>query len=75
MIEWDSELYLRYERERTQPSLDLAWRIPLPPPWRSSISVRTWEQYEGPPAEMAKRSDRRTRLFARDDRTGPPKLI
>ena len=32
MIEWDSELYLRYERERTQPSLDLAWRIPLAAP-------------------------------------------
>ena len=29
MIEWDSELYLRYEQERTQPSLDLARSIPL----------------------------------------------
>jgi len=32
MIEWDSELYLRYERERTQPSLDLAAKIPLETP-------------------------------------------
>jgi trans-aconitate 2-methyltransferase len=32
MIEWDSELYLRYEQERTQPSLDLAFRIPLEAP-------------------------------------------
>jgi trans-aconitate 2-methyltransferase len=32
MIEWDSELYLRYEQERTQPSLDLALRIPLEAP-------------------------------------------
>jgi trans-aconitate 2-methyltransferase len=32
MIEWDSELYLRYEKERTQPSLDLAFRIPLEAP-------------------------------------------
>jgi hypothetical protein len=30
MVEWDSELYLRYEEERTQPSLDLAWRIRIP---------------------------------------------
>jgi trans-aconitate 2-methyltransferase len=32
MIEWDSELYLRYEQERTQPSFDLAQRIPLEDP-------------------------------------------
>ena len=32
MIEWDSELYLRYERERTQPSLDLVSRISLESP-------------------------------------------
>jgi trans-aconitate 2-methyltransferase len=32
MIEWDSELYLRYEKERTQPSLDLAFRVPLEAP-------------------------------------------
>jgi trans-aconitate 2-methyltransferase len=32
MIEWDSELYLRYERERTRPSLDLTTRIPLNAP-------------------------------------------
>ncbi len=32
MIDWDSELYLRYEKERTQPSLDLTWRIPLESP-------------------------------------------
>jgi trans-aconitate 2-methyltransferase len=32
MIEWNSELYLRYEQERTQPSLDLASRIPLAAP-------------------------------------------
>jgi trans-aconitate 2-methyltransferase len=32
MIEWDSELYLRYELERTQPSLDLAFRIQLEAP-------------------------------------------
>jgi trans-aconitate 2-methyltransferase len=32
MIQWDSELYLRYEQERTQPSLDLAGKIPLAAP-------------------------------------------
>ncbi len=32
MIQWDSELYLRYEQERTRPSLDLALRIPLSAP-------------------------------------------
>jgi trans-aconitate 2-methyltransferase len=32
MIEWDSELYLRYEQERTQPSFDLVQRIPLKAP-------------------------------------------
>ena len=32
MIEWDSQLYLRFEQERTQPSLDLASRIPLEAP-------------------------------------------
>jgi trans-aconitate 2-methyltransferase len=32
MIEWDSQLYLRFEQERTQPSLDLASRIPLETP-------------------------------------------
>jgi trans-aconitate 2-methyltransferase len=32
MIEWDSELYLRFEQERTQPSLDLAQRISLEAP-------------------------------------------
>lgn len=32
MITWDSELYLRYELERTQPSIDLATRIPLEAP-------------------------------------------
>ncbi|MBV9129436.1 MAG: methyltransferase domain-containing protein [Verrucomicrobia bacterium] len=32
MIAWDSQLYLRYEQERTQPSVDLAWRIPLESP-------------------------------------------
>ena len=32
MIQWDSELYLRYEQERTQPSLDLAGKIPLEAP-------------------------------------------
>jgi trans-aconitate 2-methyltransferase len=32
MIEWDSELYLRYEQERTQPSFDLAQRVPLEAP-------------------------------------------
>jgi hypothetical protein len=32
MIEWDSELYLRYEQERTQPSIDLVQRIPLEAP-------------------------------------------
>jgi trans-aconitate 2-methyltransferase len=31
-MEWDSQLYLRYEEERTQPSLDLASRIPLEAP-------------------------------------------
>src|SRR6478609_3195013 len=31
-MEWDSELYLRYERERTQPSLDLVSRISLESP-------------------------------------------
>ena len=32
MIQWDSELYLRYDRERTQASLDLAAKIPLETP-------------------------------------------
>jgi len=32
MIEWSSELYLRYERERTQPSFDLVQRISLEAP-------------------------------------------
>jgi trans-aconitate methyltransferase len=32
MIAWDPELYLRYEKERTQPSLDLTGRIPLEAP-------------------------------------------
>jgi len=32
MMEWNSELYLRYERERTQPSLDLVSRISLESP-------------------------------------------
>jgi trans-aconitate 2-methyltransferase len=32
MMEWDSELYLRYEKERTQPSVDLAGRIPIEAP-------------------------------------------
>jgi trans-aconitate 2-methyltransferase len=32
MIAWDSELYLRYEQERTQPSVDLALKIPLESP-------------------------------------------
>src|SRR6516162_11591113 len=31
-IQWDSQLYLRYERERTQPSIDLASRIDLDSP-------------------------------------------
>jgi SAM-dependent methyltransferase len=31
-IHWDSQLYLRYERERTQPSIDLASRIDLDSP-------------------------------------------
>jgi trans-aconitate 2-methyltransferase len=31
-MDWNSELYLRYERERTQPSLDLTARIPLEAP-------------------------------------------
>jgi trans-aconitate 2-methyltransferase len=31
-VEWDSQLYLRYEKERTQPSRDLAWKIPLEAP-------------------------------------------
>ena len=31
-IQWDSQLYLRYERERTQPSIDLASRIDLQSP-------------------------------------------
>ena len=31
-MEWDSQLYLRYEEERTQPSLDLASKIPLEAP-------------------------------------------
>jgi trans-aconitate 2-methyltransferase len=31
-MDWNSELYLRYERERTQPALDLADRIPLETP-------------------------------------------
>jgi len=32
MIEWNSELYLRYEQERTQPSFDLVQRISLEAP-------------------------------------------
>jgi trans-aconitate 2-methyltransferase len=32
MIQWDSELYLRYEQQRTEPSLDLAGKIPLDAP-------------------------------------------
>jgi trans-aconitate 2-methyltransferase len=32
MLEWDSELYLRYETARTQPSVDLASRIPFEAP-------------------------------------------
>jgi trans-aconitate 2-methyltransferase len=32
VTDWNSELYLRYERERTQPSLDLTSRIPLEEP-------------------------------------------
>src|SRR5262250_100709 len=31
-IQWDSQLYLRYEQERTQPSVDLASRIDLDSP-------------------------------------------
>ena len=31
-IQWDSQLYLRHERERTQPSIDLASRIELDSP-------------------------------------------
>ena len=31
-IQWDSQLYLRYERERTQPSIDLVSRIDLGSP-------------------------------------------
>ena len=31
-IRWNSQLYLRYERERTQPSIDLASRIDLDSP-------------------------------------------
>jgi len=31
-IQWDSQLYLRYEQERTQPSIDLASRIDLDSP-------------------------------------------
>ena len=31
-IQWDSQLYLRYERERIQPSIDLASRIDLDSP-------------------------------------------
>jgi trans-aconitate 2-methyltransferase len=31
-IEWDSQLYLRYERERTQPSIDLVSKIALESP-------------------------------------------
>ena len=37
-IQWDSQLYLRYERERTQPSIDLASKIDLDSPAASSIS-------------------------------------
>ena len=75
MIEWDSELYLRYEQERTQPSLDLARRIPLKPPRRSSISgadlgtVRGRSGNDGQTHRL-----RGTRLFAGHDRTGPSKL-
>ncbi len=32
MPSWDADLYLRFERERTQPALDLAGRIELPDP-------------------------------------------
>src|ERR1700739_3937460 len=31
-IQWDSQLYLRYELQRTQPSIDLASRIDLDSP-------------------------------------------
>jgi trans-aconitate 2-methyltransferase len=31
-IQWDSQLYLRYERERTQPSIDLLSKIGLESP-------------------------------------------
>jgi trans-aconitate 2-methyltransferase len=31
-IQWDSQLYLRYERQRTQPSIDLASKIDLDSP-------------------------------------------
>jgi len=31
-IQWDSQLYLRYEQERTQPSIDLASRVDLDSP-------------------------------------------
>jgi trans-aconitate 2-methyltransferase len=31
-IQWDSQLYLRYERERTQPSIDLVSKIDLESP-------------------------------------------
>jgi trans-aconitate 2-methyltransferase len=31
-MEWNSELYLRYEKERTQPALDLVGKIPLDSP-------------------------------------------
>jgi trans-aconitate 2-methyltransferase len=31
-IQWDSQLYLRYERERTQPSIDLVAKIDLESP-------------------------------------------
>lgn len=33
-MEWDSEVYKRFEKERTQPALDLAAKIPLTEPKR-----------------------------------------
>ncbi len=32
MITWDPQLYMKYGNERTQPSIDLTYRVPLENP-------------------------------------------
>ena len=75
MTDWNSELYLRYERERTQPSLDLASRIPLEEPKEvidlgcgPGNSTRVLRQ------RWPNCSYCRTGLLAGDDRTGLSKF-